>query len=139
MALGGEVSRAENGINSYPVLLARPCLLAGEASFGAMLATNAREPVGAIATFAPGLIQVFVGTANELHLLAWRPRALQRAPLAIVVPVQTAHLDAAWRKALLPSADIGKALRHGAAAARLKTAFHTAPKIPTGPHYRLRS
>lgn len=109
MALGGEVSRVESKIDSYPVLLARPCLLAGEASFGAMLATNAREPVGAIATFAPGLIQVFVGAANELHLLAWRPRALQRAPLAIVVPVQTAHLDAAWRTALLPSADIGTA------------------------------
>jgi hypothetical protein len=111
MALGAENLHAAGGIDSYPVVLARRCLLAGDAGFGAVLATNVREPVGTTATLAPapGLIQVFVGATNELHLLAWRPRALLRAPLAVVVPVETAHLDAAWRKALLPSVDIGTA------------------------------
>jgi hypothetical protein len=55
---------------------------------------------------SPGLIQIFVAQHAELHLLAWRPRALQRTPLAAIVPVAEAHLEPAWRQALVPSADI---------------------------------
>lgn len=55
---------------------------------------------------SPGLVQIFVAQHAELHLLAWRPRALQRTPMAAIVPVSDAHLEPAWRRALVPSADI---------------------------------
>ncbi len=70
-------------------------------------AQKAASAAGAPALSAsPGLIQIFVAPHADLHLLAWRPRALLRAPLAAIVPVAEAHLEPAWRRALVPSADI---------------------------------
>jgi len=78
--------------------------------FADMLACGAPKVGNAASSPAlsasPGLIQIFAVQNAELHLLAWRPRALQRTPLVAIVPVVEAHLQPAWCQALVPSADI---------------------------------
>lgn len=83
---------------------------AAAAGFANLLACTTQKTCNAAASpalsAAPGLIQIFVAPNAELHLLAWRPRALQRTPMAAIVPVCDAHFEPAWRRTLVPSADI---------------------------------
>ena len=87
-----------------------PAIAGGFADLLACTAKKIGDATAAAAFSAsPGLIQIFAAPHAELHLLAWRPRALQRAPAAAIVPVADAHQEPAWRKALVPSADIAHA------------------------------
>lgn len=90
----------------HGIASARPCLLASDAGFAALLGRDARPCAQPLGLAVPGTIRIFVETAQALHLLAWRLQSLHRAPLAVVVPVAGAHLDAAWHHAVLPPPDV---------------------------------
>jgi|GEM_PF-6090051 len=103
-------------LDLHPDAPALSCRRAGDAGFAVLLGREAGACAQTRAFVGPGTIRVFVETAQALHLLAWRPRAVHRAPLAAIVPVASAHLDAAWRHALLPPPDSGAPSLTGLAA-----------------------
>lgn len=101
---------APGACDARAVVLVHGNTPAAALGFADLLSCSARKVAASAAapafSAAPGLIQIFVAPNADLHLLAWRPRALQRTPLAAIVPVADAHLEPAWRQALVPSADI---------------------------------
>ena len=103
-------AHAPGACDTRAVLLVRGTASATALGFADLLSCSAQKAANAASAPAlsasPGLIQVFVAPHAELHLLAWRPRALQRTPLAAIVPVADAQLEPAWRQALVPSADV---------------------------------
>jgi len=109
-ASAAESPHAPGACDTRAVVLVHGHAPAAAIGFADLLGCSARKAgnaAGAPAlSAAPGLIQIFVAPHAELHLLAWRPRALQRTPMASIVPVAQAHLEPAWRQALVPSADI---------------------------------
>jgi hypothetical protein len=105
-----EVPHARDACDARAVARERGIPLAGMPGFADMLGCAAQKPANAatpaVLLPAPGLVQIFVAPNAELHLLAWRPRAPQRTPLAAIVPVADAHREPAWRQAFAPSADM---------------------------------
>jgi hypothetical protein len=101
---------ASGPCDTQAVVLVHGIVGASQVGFADLLDCHAQKsrpnPNAAAVAAAPGLIQIFVAPKAELHLLAWRPRALQRPPIAAIVPVADAHLEPAWRQALVPHADI---------------------------------
>jgi len=101
---------AQGACDTHAVVLVHGNPLAAAPGFADLLACNAHKATNAAAvpaiSPAPGVIQIFVSPNAELHLLAWRPRALQRSPVAAIVPVADTRSEPAWRQALVPSADL---------------------------------
>jgi hypothetical protein len=108
-ASAADSPHAPGGCDTRAVVLVHGGVPAAALGFADLLSCSAQKTARAASpalSASPGLIQIFVAPHADLHLLAWRPRALQRTPLAATVPVAQAHLEPAWRQALVPSADI---------------------------------